>query len=202
MNPADERVAELLDKWLASLELHLKYVSLDEPDYRKAQPWPEHDRPSRWIIEVAKGKARELRDQVAARIATGDATFCESLELMAFLVNLVGARVDRFIPLAEVASEVDVSTAKQPAVATPAPGGARSARAPGAARQVRPLRRRPRQQHRSSWPRQRRGRRQPSHHHPNNHGPNNNMRRHRRPYSRHRCPLRHPRRRQHRRRLR
>ena len=121
MNPADERVAELLDKWLASLELHLKYVSLDEPDYRKAQPWPEHDRPSRWIIEVAKGKARELRDQVAARIANGDATFCESLELMAFLVNLVGARVDRFIPLAEVASEVDVSTAKQPAVATPAP---------------------------------------------------------------------------------
>jgi hypothetical protein len=121
VNPADERVEELLEKWLASLELHLKYVSLDEPDYRKAQPWPEHDRPSRWIIEVAKGKARELRDQVAARIATGDATFCESLELMAFLVNLVGARVDRFIPLADVASEVDVSTAKQPAVAAPAP---------------------------------------------------------------------------------
>lgn len=120
MNPADERVQELLDKWLASLDLHLKYVSLDEPDYRKAQPWPEHDRPSRWIIEVAKGKARELRDQVAARVATGDATFCESLELMAFLVNLVGARVDRFIPLADVASEVDVSTAKQPAMAASA----------------------------------------------------------------------------------
>ena len=129
MNPADERIEELLDKWLASLELHLKYVALDEPDYRKAQPWPEHDRPSRWIIEVAKGKARELRDQVAARIAAGDATFCESLELMAFLVNLVGARVDRFIPLAEVASEVDVSTAKQPAVAPPAAAAAAAPRA-------------------------------------------------------------------------
>jgi hypothetical protein len=101
VNPADERMRELLDKWLTSLELHLKYVSLDEASYRRAQPWPEHDRPSRWIIEVARGKARELRDQLEARIKMGDAKFSESLELMTFLVNLVGARVDRFIPLAE-----------------------------------------------------------------------------------------------------
>lgn len=102
MNPADERVRELLDKWLTSLELHLKYVTLDDASYRRVQPWPEHDRPSRWIVEVAKGKARELRDQVEARIKMGDAKFAEALELMAFLVNLVGARVDRFIPLAEL----------------------------------------------------------------------------------------------------
>jgi hypothetical protein len=102
VNPADERVRELLDKWLTSLELHLKYVTLDDASYRQVQPWPEHDRPSRWIVEVAKGKARELRDQVEARIKMGDAKFAEALELMAFLVNLVGARVDRFIPLAEL----------------------------------------------------------------------------------------------------
>lgn len=127
MNPADERVQVLLDKWLESLELHLKYVALSEADYRKAQPWPEHDRPSRWIIEVAKGKASELRDQVAARINAGDASFSQSLELMAFLVNLVGARVDRFVPLAEAASDVDVATAKQPATAAPVAPAPRAA---------------------------------------------------------------------------
>jgi hypothetical protein len=134
VNPADDRVRELLDKWLASLELHLKYSSYDEAAYLKVQPWPAHDRPSRWIIEVAKAKARELRDQVESRVKMGDAKFSESLELMAFLVNLVGARVDRFIPLAEAATEVDVSTARQPvmpaataAAPAPAPAPARAA---------------------------------------------------------------------------
>lgn len=121
MNPADERLRELLDKWLASLELHLKYSGYDDEKYFKAQPWPEHDRPSRWIIEVARAKAQELRDQIESRIKMGDAKFSESLELMAFLVNLVGARVDRFIPLAEVAAETEVSTARQPAMATATP---------------------------------------------------------------------------------
>jgi hypothetical protein len=130
VNPADERVRELLDSWLASLELHLKYVALDEAAYRDAQPWPPHDRPSRWIIEVAKGKARELRDQVESRVKMGDARFSEALELMAFLVNLVGARVDRFIPLADPTTAVDVSTATQkmiPAAAAPVPSSAPAA---------------------------------------------------------------------------
>jgi len=137
VNPADERMRELLDKWLTSLELHLNYVSLDEASYRRAQPWPEHDRPSRWIIEVARGKARELRDQLEARIKMGDAKFSESLELMTFLVNLVGARVDRFIPLAEspagdqgvgstgtrpvINPAQTVTPAAQPAAQTPTP---------------------------------------------------------------------------------
>lgn len=121
MNPADERIRELLDKWLTSLELHLEYVALDEEEYRKAQPWPPHDRPSRWIIEVARGKAQELRDQIESRIKMGDAKFAEALELMAFLVNLVGARVDRFIPLADRAEapqpvDEDESTGTQPAL--------------------------------------------------------------------------------------
>ena len=111
MNPADERIRELLDKWLTSLELHLEYVTLNEEAYRLAQPWPEHDRPSRWVVEVARGKAADLRDQVEARIKMGDAKFAEALELMAFLVNLVGARVDRFIPLAELPAEPESQSA-------------------------------------------------------------------------------------------
>ena len=31
MSPADKRVAELLDRWLASVELHARYLELDEP---------------------------------------------------------------------------------------------------------------------------------------------------------------------------
>ncbi|HZF17593.1 MAG TPA: hypothetical protein VE046_16815 [Steroidobacteraceae bacterium] len=124
MNPADERIRELLDKWLTSLELHLEYVTLDEEAYRKAQPWPEHDRPSRWIIEVARGKAQELRDQIDSRIKMGDAKFAEALELMAFLVNLVGARVDRFIPLAQApagSEDDDDPTGTEPVLAEPEP---------------------------------------------------------------------------------
>ena len=55
--PADQRLLDLLDKWLLSLELHLKYSSLDEESYSQVQPWPEHQRPSRWIIDLAKQKA-------------------------------------------------------------------------------------------------------------------------------------------------
>jgi hypothetical protein len=51
--PADLRLRELLDKWLASLELHAKYSALDDASYSKIQSWPEHRRPSRWIIDLA-----------------------------------------------------------------------------------------------------------------------------------------------------
>ena len=30
MTPADKRVMELLDRWLISIELHLKYADLDD----------------------------------------------------------------------------------------------------------------------------------------------------------------------------
>jgi hypothetical protein len=104
--PADQRLLELLDKWLESLELHLKYSSLDDDSYRKIQPWQNHQRPSRWIIDLAKQKALALRSQVQERIEKGDAKFSESLELMTFLANLVGAEhIERFIPLASVESE-------------------------------------------------------------------------------------------------
>jgi hypothetical protein len=104
--PADQRLLELLEKWLTSLELHAKYCSLDDGSYSKVQPWPEHQRPSRWIIDLARQKALALQGQIQARIKMGDAKFSESLELMAFLANLVGSEhIERFIPLAEPANE-------------------------------------------------------------------------------------------------
>jgi hypothetical protein len=113
--PADQRLLELLDKWLNSLELHLKYSSLDNDSYSKIQSWPEHQRPSRWIIELAKQKAAALKAQVEERVALGDARFSDSLELMAFLANLVGAEhIERFIPLAHAATELSPDAAAQP----------------------------------------------------------------------------------------
>jgi len=104
--PADQRLLELLEKWLSSLELHTKYSSLDEDSYSKVQPWPEHQRPSRWIIDLARQKALALRTQIQERVKMGDAKFSDSLELMTFLANLVGAEhIERFIPLADPNTE-------------------------------------------------------------------------------------------------
>src|ERR1039457_7733364 len=104
--PADQRLLELLEKWLKSLELHLRYSSLDADRYAKIQPWPEHQRPSRWIIELAMQKATALRTQVQERIKMGDVKFSDSLELMTFLANLIGSEhIERFIPLADPANE-------------------------------------------------------------------------------------------------
>jgi hypothetical protein len=104
--PADERLLELLEKWLKSLELHIKYARLDSDSYWRVQPWPEHQRPSRWIIDLAAKKAAALKAQLRERIAQGDKNFSDSLELMTFLANLIGSEhIERFIPLADAANE-------------------------------------------------------------------------------------------------
>jgi hypothetical protein len=104
--PADQRLLELLDKWLKSLELHAKYSSLDDDSYWKIQPWVEHQRPSRWIIDLAMQKTLALRAQVQERVKMGDAKYSDSLELMIFLANLVGSEhIERFIPVAEAQNE-------------------------------------------------------------------------------------------------
>jgi len=128
--PADQRLSELLDKWLTSLELHTKYASLDDDSYSKMQSWPEHQRPSRWIIDLAKQRTLTLQSQLQERVKTGDTKFSDSLELMIFLANLVGSQhIQRFIPIAEPASESSVgsdSTVMQ-AIATPDPVPANAA---------------------------------------------------------------------------
>jgi len=104
--PADQRLLELLEKWLKSLELHAKYSSLDDDSYWKIQLWVEHQRPSRWIIDLAMQKTVALRTHVQERVKMGDAKYSDSLELMIFLANLVGSEhIERFIPLAEPENE-------------------------------------------------------------------------------------------------
>jgi hypothetical protein len=104
--PADQRLLELLDKWLKSLELHARYSSLDEDSYWKIQEWVEHQRPSRWIVDLAMQKTVALRTHVEERMKSGDAKYSDSLELMIFLANLVGSdHIERFIPLAAAENE-------------------------------------------------------------------------------------------------
>jgi hypothetical protein len=114
VNPADKRLYELLEKWLGSLDLHLKYSALDDASYWQVQPWVKHDRPSRWILELARQKALSLKEHLDSRVAMGDAKFADALELMSFLSNLVGSQhIERFIPLAEAQNEVDLRTVSQ-----------------------------------------------------------------------------------------
>src|SRR5512146_881338 len=101
MGAADDRVSELLDRWLASVELHARYLALDDAAYAKVQDWPRHQRPTRWIIDLARSRCLELKRQLGERGSRGDSSFADALELMAFLTSLLGSEhVERFIPLA------------------------------------------------------------------------------------------------------
>jgi hypothetical protein len=115
MTPADRRITELIDKWLTSIELHLQYTELSDAAYARVQPWQKHDRPTRWVLEVARQKVLELKQQCETRQAMGDSKFSESLELMGFLANLVGIQhIQRFIPLADPAKGADPAKAAEP----------------------------------------------------------------------------------------
>lgn len=118
MSEADKRIAELLDRWLASVELHSGYVDLDDATYAKVQDWPRHQRPTRWIVDLARARLKELRGQLAERQAKGDRDFAESLELMSFLTTLLGfEHVERFIPLATATESTGGPPASRPAAA-------------------------------------------------------------------------------------
>ena len=102
MSAADDRLAELLGRWKASVELHARYLSLDDAAYARVQRWPRHERPTRWVVELARQRLAELDRLLADRRVRGDASFAEALELMAFLTTLLGTEhVERFIPLAQ-----------------------------------------------------------------------------------------------------
>lgn len=131
MTPADKRVMDLLERWLKSIELHLKYADLDEARYRQVQPWPAHERPARWMLELAQQKVLQLQTLCKTRLGQNDAAFSESLELMCFLANLVGAQhIQRFVPLADPSREnaavfdtgtVEMKTVEVQAAKTPEP---------------------------------------------------------------------------------
>jgi len=117
--PADQRLLELLDLWLRSLELHLEYTSLDDASYAQIRDWPPHQRPGRWILDLAKEKTVGLKAQVEERIKMGDVKFAEALETMTFLANLVGLQhIERFIPLAEAQATTQAPPSGSGATAT------------------------------------------------------------------------------------
>ena len=129
MTPADRRITELIDKWLASIDLHLKYVELSDAAYARVQAWPKHDRPTRWVLEVARQKILELKAHCETRQAMGDGKFSESLELMAFLANLVGIQhIQRFVPLADPSRTEPASSASATVEIAPPPRAAAAAK--------------------------------------------------------------------------
>ncbi len=121
MTPADERVLQLLQKWQKSLELHTGYAGLPEDQYWLVQPWPKHQRPTKWVIDLARQRLADLQNIVKTRLAAADPSLSEALELMSFLTNLVGSQhVERFVPVAEPERE------RQLEGAAPAPAGSTS----------------------------------------------------------------------------
>ena len=119
MTPADERVLQLLQKWQKSLDLHARYADLPEDQYWLVQPWPNHQRPTKWVVDLARQRLADLQSIVKTRLAAADPSLSEALELMSFLTNLVGSQhVERFVPIAEPERERQIE-AVPPARAKP-----------------------------------------------------------------------------------
>ena len=113
MTPADERVLQLLQKWQKSLDLHSRYADLPEDQYWLVQPWPNHQRPTKWVVDLARQRLADLQNIVKTRLATADPSLSEALELMSFLTNLVGSQhVERFVPIAEPERERQLDKVK------------------------------------------------------------------------------------------
>jgi hypothetical protein len=109
-----ERMRSLLARWQLSLELHTRYLALDDAHYWHVQPWPPHERPAAWIVQLARQKVAELARALAEHDARGDFEFALCLEQMLFLANLVGLQpAGRHLPLADPQNE-------QPEVIAPA----------------------------------------------------------------------------------
>lgn len=127
----------LLERWQTSLDLHARYAALDDARYWHVQPWPRHERPQRWIIQLARKRLLALKRLVASRKNEGDADFLESVEAMAFLATLVGiTSVDRYIPLATPETERREVLAAEPDATEemPKPEPVRTRAAPATAR--------------------------------------------------------------------
>jgi hypothetical protein len=96
-----DQLDALLERWQTSLDLHAKYAALDDDRYWHVQPWPRHERPQRWIIQLARKRILALKRIVQQRQSEGDRAFIEGIEIMGFLATLVGmTSIERFIPLA------------------------------------------------------------------------------------------------------
>jgi hypothetical protein len=131
------QLESLLERWQTSLDLHAKYAALDDARYWHVQPWPKHERPQRWIIQLARKRILALKRIVAQRQSEGDRAFIEGVEIMGFLATLVGlTSVERFIPLATHETERrDVLAARPEQAAPKTPADSSRSRVPPAARE-------------------------------------------------------------------
>jgi hypothetical protein len=131
------QLESLLERWQTSLDLHAKYAALDDARYWHVQPWPKHERPQRWIIQLARKRILALKRLVAQRQTEGDRACIEGIEIMGFLATLVGlTSVERFLPLATPETERrDVLAAKPEQPAPRAPADTSKSRAVSAARE-------------------------------------------------------------------
>lgn len=101
MSTTDKRVEDLLERWLASVDLHARYLQLDDAAYARAESWPKHQRPNGMVVQLARSRLLELKAHLSERRDAGDHRFAEALELMSFLTSLLGSEhLERFIPLA------------------------------------------------------------------------------------------------------
>jgi len=100
------RMRQLLGRWQQSVDLHTRYLTLDDAHYWHVQPWPAHERPVAWVVQLARQKVTELRRMLEERLNAGDTGFAAGLEHMVFLANLVGLQpAGRYIPLADPQNE-------------------------------------------------------------------------------------------------
>lgn len=126
MTPADERVTSLLAAWRKSLLMHREYTRLSDSEYQEQQAWPPHERPSPWVVDMAAQRLADLDRIVRSRLATGDPSLSEALELMSLLSRMMDTPVGhRFIPRAEhreVAQRAPTPVAAAVTSPTPGPG--------------------------------------------------------------------------------
>jgi len=122
MTPADERVTSLLAAWRKSLLMHREYTRLSDSEYQEQQAWPPHERPSPWVVDMAAQRLADLDRIVRSRLAIGDQSLSEALELMALLSRMMDSPVGhRFIPRAEHREVAQRAPTPAPAaVASPA----------------------------------------------------------------------------------
>ena len=100
------RMRQLLGRWQQSVDLHTRYLTLDDAHYWHIQPWPTHERPVAWVVQLARQTVTELRRMLEERLTAGDSGFAAGLEHMVFLANLVGLQpAGRYIPLADPQNE-------------------------------------------------------------------------------------------------
>jgi hypothetical protein len=134
-----DQLESLLARWQTSLDLHARYAALEDERYWHVQPWPKHERPQRWIIQLARKRILALKRIVDQRQSEGDRAFIEGIEIMGFLATLVGiTSVDRFIPMATPETERRDVLAAKPAPAEKVSSDSTRTRAAAASREREP----------------------------------------------------------------